>query len=75
MYVYLRTFLILVTTSTTHFVLPHTKKIEHIAPVILMSRSKLAIAVNHISDNLVESEISGVRTTVSAFIFYDIRKR
>lgn len=74
MYVYLRTFLILVTTSTTHFVLPHTKKIEHIAPVRLM-RSKLAIAVNHISDNLVESEISGVRTTVSAFIFYDIRKR
>lgn len=34
-----------------------------------------AIAVNHISHNLVESEISGVRTTVSAFIFYDIRKR
>lgn len=75
MYVYLRTFLILVTTSTTHFVLPHTKEIEHIAPVRLMSRSKLAIAVNHISHNLVESEISGVRTTVSAFIFYDIRKR
>lgn len=72
---YLRKFLILVTTSTPHFVLPHTKKIEHIAPVRLMSRSKLAIAVNHISHNLVESEISGVRTTVSAFIFYDIRKR
>lgn len=72
---YLRKFLIFVTKSTTHFVPPHTKKIEHIAPVRLMSRSKLAIAVNHISLNLVESEISGVRTTVSAFIFYDIRKR
>lgn len=40
-----------------------------------MFRSKQAIAVKHISYNLVESEISGVRTIVSVIIFYDIRKR
>lgn len=40
-----------------------------------MFRSKQAIAVKHISHNLVESEISGVRRTVSVIIFYDIRKR
>lgn len=40
-----------------------------------MFRSKQAIAVKHISHNLVESEILGVRTTVSVIIFYDIRKR
>lgn len=40
-----------------------------------MFRSKQATAVKHISHNLVESEISGVRTTVSVIMFYDIRKR
>lgn len=69
---YLRKFLILVTTNTTHF--SAYKENRTYSPCEINVSFK-AVAVNHISHNLVESEISGVRTTVSAFIFYDIRKR